>query len=280
MIRTALGCLGLFSLSSCWDADGDHLASREEKRAGTDPRSVDSDGDGLHDGEEQLFLGTDPTRADSDGDGVDDGTEVDLGLDPLDSGSSGYELGWPQAPAVFKDALSEDTLPAVLEVGSRVPRTWLLDAANQSVDLYDFAGHGRPVLLLAIADTLVEVAELYVELGEVNAPNTAGLSTYQAYAEGAVDVVPIITSRFDGDLQGYAPPSLVYSESGCVGETLRCLVDVQFSLWNYLRQPEYPNLWLLLDDTLVVHAIGDPEIPGTFDELDARLELMLADDGG
>jgi hypothetical protein len=61
---------------------------------------------------------------------------------------------------------------------------------------------------------------------------------------------------------------------------LQCLIDVQFSLWNYLEQPESPNIWLLLDDTLVVQSIANARIPGSFDELDARLELMLADDGG
>jgi hypothetical protein len=280
MFGVALGCVGLLSLSSCWDGDGDHLTSREEKRVGTDPRSDDSDGDGLHDGEEQLFLGTDPTRADSDGDGVEDGAEVELGLDPLDSGSSGYELGWPQAPAVFKDELSGDVLPAVLAVGSRVPRTWLLDAANQSVDLYDFAGHGRPVLMITFPDGFADIVDRFLEMGDVASPNTAGLSTYQRYAEGLVDVVPIVTSRYDGALQSYLPPSPVYTESRCVSQSLQCLIDVQFSLWNYLEQPESPNIWLLLDDTLVVQSIANARIPGSFDELDARLELMLADDGG
>ena len=44
--------------------------------------------------------GTDPTNPDSDGDGVDDGTEVNVGTDPNDAGST------PQIPVVPPLALA------------------------------------------------------------------------------------------------------------------------------------------------------------------------------
>ncbi len=44
--------------------------------------TIDSDSDGLSDGQEQMIYGTDPEVADSDGDGYDDGHEVQLGLSP------------------------------------------------------------------------------------------------------------------------------------------------------------------------------------------------------
>jgi hypothetical protein len=47
-------------------------------------RSIDSDGDGLMDDEEEI-LGTDPNNPDSDGDGIIDGDEIDQGTDPLKS---------------------------------------------------------------------------------------------------------------------------------------------------------------------------------------------------
>ncbi|HMB65533.1 MAG TPA: fibronectin type III domain-containing protein, partial [Patescibacteria group bacterium] len=46
-------------------------------------RVVDTDGDGLADGEE-MEMGTDPNNPDSDGDGYLDGEEVDNGYDPLE----------------------------------------------------------------------------------------------------------------------------------------------------------------------------------------------------
>jgi hypothetical protein len=45
-------------------------------------RSIDSDGDGLMNDEEEA-LGTDPFNPDTDGDGINDGDEVDRGTDPL-----------------------------------------------------------------------------------------------------------------------------------------------------------------------------------------------------
>ena len=55
------------------DYDGDGLTDWEEvKRYHTDPRHVDSDGDGWWDGQE-LRAGTNPLRADTDGDGCPDG---------------------------------------------------------------------------------------------------------------------------------------------------------------------------------------------------------------
>ena len=48
-------------------------------------KRVDSDGDGLTDGEETFLRRTDPGLADTDGDTIPDGAEISLGLDPLDA---------------------------------------------------------------------------------------------------------------------------------------------------------------------------------------------------
>ena len=51
---------------------------------GTDPRLVDTDGDGLTDGEE-LEIGTQPLLPDSDLDSLNDGLEINVyGSDPMD----------------------------------------------------------------------------------------------------------------------------------------------------------------------------------------------------
>jgi hypothetical protein len=49
---------------------------------GSDPTDVDSDGDGLEDGDE-VAIGTNPINSDSDGDGMTDGWEDTYGLNPL-----------------------------------------------------------------------------------------------------------------------------------------------------------------------------------------------------
>ena len=53
-----------------------------ETGRGMNPRSTDSDGDGLSDGAELNTYGSNPTNSDSDGDGKGDGDEVACGQDP------------------------------------------------------------------------------------------------------------------------------------------------------------------------------------------------------
>jgi hypothetical protein len=68
------------------DTDGDGMGDIAEGEVGTDPARVDSDGDGLSDGDEAVNLGISASDADTDGDGLGDGYEVahaeDQGLDP------------------------------------------------------------------------------------------------------------------------------------------------------------------------------------------------------
>ncbi|MGN0877186.1 MAG: hypothetical protein ACI4TC_07955 [Kiritimatiellia bacterium] len=64
------------------DTDGDDVGDGDEVDSGLDPTVPDSDGDGLSDGEE-ITLGTDPLNSDSDGDGISDGGELESGGDPL-----------------------------------------------------------------------------------------------------------------------------------------------------------------------------------------------------
>lgn len=66
------------------DADQDGLNRDQELLYGTDPLSMDSDGDGLTDWEEIFLYATDPLDPDTDGDGFKDGVEVQYGSDPLD----------------------------------------------------------------------------------------------------------------------------------------------------------------------------------------------------
>ena len=74
------------------DSDGDGLTDDKEKELGTDPNKVDTDEDGINDGDEVSGAknpakdnkfdeagepgNTDPTKADTDGDGTNDGDEV------------------------------------------------------------------------------------------------------------------------------------------------------------------------------------------------------------
>lgn len=69
---------------------GDGLLLFEEERAGTDPKKIDTDDDGLSDWLEVKQFGTNPLNRDSDGDGLTDGQEANAGCtSPLNADSDG-----------------------------------------------------------------------------------------------------------------------------------------------------------------------------------------------
>lgn len=64
------------------DSDGDGLEDAIEYELGTDPFDIDTDDDGLTDGDEYYIFATGTRNPDSDGDGVLDGDEIAVGTDP------------------------------------------------------------------------------------------------------------------------------------------------------------------------------------------------------
>ncbi|CAM2009204.1 hypothetical protein [Acanthopleuribacter pedis] len=70
------------------DSDGDGLADGDERDRGTDPNDPDSDDDGLSDGDEVNTHNTNPLSSDTDSDTMPDGYEVTYTLDPtVDDGA-------------------------------------------------------------------------------------------------------------------------------------------------------------------------------------------------
>jgi hypothetical protein len=89
------------------DLDADNYPDYLEVEIGLDPTTIDTDGDGVADGDEGNLYGTDPTVFDSDVDGVSDGGELfDLRTDPL----------------VWNDFAAESVATAPLELRRVVPR--------------------------------------------------------------------------------------------------------------------------------------------------------------
>jgi len=68
--------------ASLIDSDSDGLSDGEEKTAGTNINVIDTDTDALSDYEEVKIYHTNPLSADSDSDGYPDGAEVKGGYDP------------------------------------------------------------------------------------------------------------------------------------------------------------------------------------------------------
>lgn len=69
------------------DIDSDGLTNAEESTARTSPYLPDSDFDGISDFQELSLHRTNPLAEDTDGDGKSDGSEVQVGTNPVASGS-------------------------------------------------------------------------------------------------------------------------------------------------------------------------------------------------
>lgn len=127
------------------DADGDGISDEDEETQGTDPDAADSDGDGLEDGIE-ADMGTDPLAQDSDGDTYWDGWEVAEETDPLDDSDRIYVGYWPYQPD--KDSFEAgDWADFDGDADQYLPRTVLLDQWGDQVDIHDYAGHGKPIMI-------------------------------------------------------------------------------------------------------------------------------------
>lgn len=133
MIRLALAA----ALVCAWGCSSEDPT--EEKNC-----TSDGDADHLTDCEEQS-LGTDPANADTDGDSYLDGDEILESKDPLDPESRIYAGYWPYQRE--KAAISDPGFGEAVGVDARIPRLVAIDQFGEEVDLYDFAGHGKPVVI-------------------------------------------------------------------------------------------------------------------------------------
>jgi len=76
------------ALSGAGDSDSDGLLNNDEIKIGTDPLKLDTDGDGLSDGDEVNRYRTNPLATDTEQDGLPDGEEVqNYKTDPLNPDS-------------------------------------------------------------------------------------------------------------------------------------------------------------------------------------------------
>jgi hypothetical protein len=133
--RVAVGAAGV-------DSDGDGLTDGEEAALGTNPASADSDGDGLSDGDEVRGFGTDPLAPDTDGDGLPDGVDVLRGPQLLSlvpaNGAANVSVR-PVVRARFDDPLDPASVGAasfrLLLAGAAVPASFVLRDGNRTLDL-------------------------------------------------------------------------------------------------------------------------------------------------
>jgi thiol-disulfide isomerase/thioredoxin len=134
VIRRALLSALLLVVSGCGNGDD----------GGSESCGADSDDDHLTDCEEHA-LGTDPQKADTDGDTYLDGDEVLEGKDPLDPESRIYRGNWPYQRD--KSQIVDPGFEGQAATGARLPHLVAQDQFGELVDLYDYALHGKPVVI-------------------------------------------------------------------------------------------------------------------------------------
>jgi hypothetical protein len=107
------------AVSSGADLDGDNIADDLEPALGLDPTNIDTDGDGVADGDELNIYGTDPLNWDSDGDGVSDGEELyNTRTDPLVWNDFSNEVASGNETAAATELTAEEAAPGTAGVDS------------------------------------------------------------------------------------------------------------------------------------------------------------------
>lgn len=234
----------------------------------------DADGDGLSDEEEEA-LGTDPGDPDTDDDGYSDFQESHAGTDPLDPASVIYTGGWPYNP--YKDQIDDPGWDSDPQVGGIIPNLDGIDQFGETVQLYDFAGLGVPVLIdlspewcapcHALAEWLEGDEDRLVDMPWWN-PDWAGIP--DLVATGQILWITVIHQDQNHQYPVDASSSLRWYEEHPV-ENIPVLADPDSHLWYWIEPTGYPNA-NLVDENMVMLNVDNR---GVDDALDLVAELFL-----
>jgi hypothetical protein len=261
----AVSSLILALVACSADADDDGVTNGDEKDLGTDPENPDSDGDGLTDGEE-VALGTDGNSPDSDGDGYLDPYEVAEGSDPADASSGIYQGGWPYNPD--KDSLVDPGWDGDARVGSMLPRIQWMDQYGDTVDVYDFAMQGKPVV--------IDLSGLWCGWCQEVAKFLDGEPT--AYTGQGYDELPDIVAR--GDVYWITVVDSDYSGAPADEDDLlewwdlfpnpdvTLLLDTDTTFAGWLNPTGYPTMILVEEDMSI--SISGGNYYSVWDDVIAR----------
>jgi len=129
------------------DTDGDGLVDGNDGAVPAGEDDIDVNGDGFIDGE--LTEGTDPTKEDSDGDLLKDGLEVAKGTDPLDSDSWPHLFDGDVAPYGEPDKrLNAGDLTVAIRLALGLETTRTLELAHGDLGTPDGVINAADVILL------------------------------------------------------------------------------------------------------------------------------------
>jgi thiol-disulfide isomerase/thioredoxin len=243
--QALLLCAALASVAAC----GTNNDAPAPGPAGGDP-SADADGDFLTSAEEAQH-GTDPGNPDTDGDSYLDGDEVLEATDPLDPNSRIYQGGWPYQR--FKNEIVDPGFAGTPMVGAVMPRLIAHDQFGQEVDLYDFARHGRRVVIDLSAiwcDACKDMAHWLGREPSTNFDSKPELAPIVDRVEqGQIYWVTVVFEDGVGNAAG--PAEAVAWAEAFPNAKIAVLADNNRALYDFLFPGGYPNLQVLDEDMIL-----------------------------
>ena len=211
----------------------------------------DDDGDGLTNGEE-AELGTDPNNKDTDNDTYWDSWEVTEGTDPLSEESRIYTGYWPYNPE--KSSITGGTWSVA--VGNVAPNFIAVDQHGDQVNLYDFAGQGKPII--------IDLSAVWCGPCNDMSEFLSGVGSWGEgwdYFRGKLDNGDFywVTVLFQDSSRNPTPPeTLTAWDNAYPNERIPVVNDPSYSLTNAIQPAGVPSLsligpdmkWLVIDDTV------------------------------
>ncbi len=206
---------------------------------------------------------------DTDGDGYWDSWELDEGTDPLDEDSVIYEGGWPYNPD--KDSYDAPSLSdATFAVGEPLARVTMVDQFGDEVDLYDLAGHGKPILIDISAEWCGPCNYLSMWL---SGDDQAGFDSYWPNVDDKVNAGEIIWVTVIGESSnGAATPDTVANwDEDYPNELIPVLADESHGFADKYLANAWPTV-IMMDENLEIIAMPD----GTQEGHWAAMEMVNA----
>lgn len=241
------------------DSDGDGLTDTQEANFGTDSASPDTDADGLTD-KEEFDLGTSGTNTDSDADGYLDFDEVTEGSNPADADSLIYTGGWPYY--ANKDSISDPGMSSSPDTGATFPRLQLTDQFGETVDIYDYAYQGKPIIVDLSGEWCYwcnEVAK-WLEHDPSALDDSYGSQDWFQEIPGLVDSGDVLwVTVLDADWSGgkISQAEIVEWTETYPNENIAVLRDNTGSLAQYLQAQGYPSALALNEDMTIAKYNAD-----------------------
>lgn len=270
-LRLLTATLVVGALTACtFDADDDGLTNKEEKDLGLDKDNADSDGDGVSDFDE-VEGGTDPLEADSDGDGHWDRAEIEAGTDPLDASDMIYGGRWPVNNLKHEMGTAMDDLSGDAVSGQWLARVEGSDQFGNMVDLYDFLGHDKPVIVdisAAWCGPCQDMALWLEGYSETYAPYN---NIRDAVDNEEVYWVTFISQNLQGGNAGPATVEAWYNNFP--HEKVPVLVDRGQSFAGWADLQFFPTtMWINPDGTIQVYRADEPTF--ALERISTRLDEL------